>query len=101
MGGKLRKPLSEPKSEEQLWKELRKMTRKEWLQLFVDAGIFTPTFRLTAQVQRLDREGYVYGPRGERPPSLPFFKQLSRELRREAAQKPARARSAKPRRRAG
>ena len=88
-GGSSRlKPRSNARVLAQIRREIRAMTREQWLQSFVEAGIFTPTFRLTAQMRRLDKEGYVYGPRGERPPSLPFFKELSRQLQKERPSKP-------------
>jgi hypothetical protein len=94
------KPLPEAKALAQIRKQIWAMTREQWLQSFVDAGIFTPTFRLTAQMRRLDKEGYVYGPRGERPPSLPLFKELSKQLQKERARKSHPRRDLKATRRA-
>ncbi|MDY7230121.1 hypothetical protein [Hyalangium rubrum] len=68
----------------QVRREIRAMTPEQFLQSLVDAGIFTPGFRLTAPYRRLLKEGYVYAPKGMQPHMLPLLKQLSLKLQREA-----------------
>jgi hypothetical protein len=83
--GSLRlKPLPEDKVFARMRKELRAMTPEQFLQSLVDTGIFTPRYRLRAPYRRLEKEGYVYAPKGMRPEWLTQLKQLSRQLQQEA-----------------